>query len=91
MTVTRLLLESKLIACANIIPKVTSLFYWEGDIEVTQEVKLFFKTRTDKFDEIEKTIQTNCSYDVPEIIMIPIQKGHQPYLKFITEALQPTS
>lgn len=61
---------------------------WEGELEKAQEVKVFFKTKTEKFPKIQEIIAKNCSYDVPEILQIPIVKGHKPYLDFIENSLQ---
>ncbi len=91
LSIASLLLEEKLIACANIVPKVTSIYLWEGEVEKAQEVKVFFKTRTDKFPKIQEVIIQHCSYDVPEILQIPIVKAHKPYLDFIDSSLQTTT
>lgn len=82
------LLEKKLIACANITPKVISLFHWEGKLERADECKVFMKSKEENFSAVEKYIQKNSSYDVPEILLLSIKKGHGPYLAFIDEALK---
>lgn len=80
---SRGLVESKLAFCVNAIPSVTSTYYWEGKLCIDPEILLIAKTRTEKFDALEKWVRENHSYDVPEVIALPIVKGSQPYLKSI--------
>lgn len=80
---SRGLVEAKLAFCVNAVPSVTSTYYWDGKLCVDPETLLIAKTRTEKFDALEKWVRENHSYDVPEIIAIPIVKGSQPYLKSI--------
>jgi len=77
------LLKAKLIACANIIKDVKSLFWWEGKIDNAQEVLLVLKTRRALFAKVAKTVKIVHSYNVPEIIALPIISGYNPYLKWI--------
>jgi periplasmic divalent cation tolerance protein len=77
------LLKQKLIACANIIPKVNSLFWWEGKIDKSSETFLVIKTKSSLLNEVVKSIKRIHSYEVPEIIAIPIIGGNKDYLKWI--------
>lgn len=77
------ILEAKLAACISIQKSVTSLFVWEGKLEEESESLLFIKTKKRLFDELEKFIIKNHPYDIPEIIALPIIKGHTPYLRWI--------
>lgn len=83
-----LLLEKKLIACANIIPHITSIYAWKGAIETAQEVKVLLKTLDQHFLAIRTLIQENCSYDVPEISKIIIDEANPPYLEWLKEEIQ---
>lgn len=60
----RILLEKKLIACANMFP-IRSLYEWEGEMKDDQEIVLICKSAEDRFEDIKKTVQENHSYDVP--------------------------
>lgn len=77
------LLEQKLIACANLVP-VNSLYMWEGEVQDDREVLLIIKTRSEVFeDRLLAAIKAHHSYDVPEIIAMPIVLGSQQYLQWI--------
>lgn len=81
------LLQSKLIACANIVEGVNSVFWWQGKIDAAQEVLLVLKSRRDHFDEIIKTVKSIHSYETPEIIALPIVAGNPDYMKWIDESI----
>ena len=80
------LLEEKLIACANIIKDVQSFFWWEGKIDQAQEVMLVLKTKRSLFGKLVKSVKKMHSYNVPEIIALPIVTGYNPYLKWISSS-----
>ncbi|MFC1809204.1 divalent-cation tolerance protein CutA [Candidatus Omnitrophota bacterium] len=81
------LLNKKLIACANLIDHVESHFWWEGSIDNNTEVMAVLKTTSAKFPEIEHTVNELHSYDVPEIIAIPITHGSEAYLQWISDSV----
>lgn len=82
-SISKELLEQKLIACANIIPKIQSLYIWEGKLQEESEVKVILKTNPDHFSKIEELILEKCSYEVPEITMMLSNKAHFPYSEWI--------
>ncbi len=86
-TISRKLLDLKLIACANIIPGIQSLFRWEGKVDRAQEVLLVIKTKRAAFREIINRVKSLHSYEVPEIIALPIVDGNQDYLNWINESV----
>ena len=81
--IARGLLDEKLIACANMIGNIQSLFLWQGKIEEAGEVLLVLKTRRDLFDQVALKVKSLHSYDTPEIIAIPVLKGNADYLNWI--------
>ena len=81
------LLEEKLIACANILEGVKSFFWWEGKIDSSTEALLILKSKEDLFKKILKTVKSLHSYEVPEVIALPIIEGNPDYLRWIDESL----
>ena len=77
------LVEKKLIACANIIKDVRSIFRWKGKIDKADEALLILKSKKRCFTEIVKVVKKYHSYDVPEIIALPIIDGNRDYLNWI--------
>jgi periplasmic divalent cation tolerance protein len=80
------LVEDKLIACANIVEGVRSVFWWENKIDRAEETLLILKSKRGCFKKIVKTVTALHSYEVPEIIALPIVDGSKNYLKWISES-----
>jgi len=81
------LISDKLAACVSIMP-IRSLYTWNDQIHDEAEWQLIIKTDLSQFAQIEAKIQSIHSYDVPEMIALPIVQGSQPYLQWITEQCQ---
>lgn len=81
------LLGAKLIACANIIDGVQSLFWWQGKIDSSTEVMLVLKTKNDLFKEVSAKVKSLHSYQTPEIIALPIISGNENYLSWIDSSV----
>lgn len=79
------LVQEKLAACTNIIPKMTSIYSWNNQIVKDEELLLVIKTKKELFDDVKNKILSLHSYDVPEIISIDIKEGSKPYLDWINE------
>jgi len=77
------LVKNKLAPCVNIIDKVESVFFWDGKVNRAKEVLLIAKSRKDKFKKIVKFVKAIHSYQVPEIICLPITSGFASYLEWI--------
>ena len=86
---SRGLVEERLAFCVNALPAVKSTYYWEGKLCEDEEILLIIKTRSSKFAALETWVRKNHSYDVPEVIALPIVKGSQPYLKSIDDWVTP--
>ena len=80
------LVEDKLIACANIVKGVKSIFWWEGTADRADEVLLILKSRKSCFARIVKAVKLLHSYKVPEVIALPIVDGNKDYLDWIEES-----
>ncbi|MBE0431534.1 MAG: divalent-cation tolerance protein CutA [Dehalococcoidia bacterium] len=86
--ITRLLLTEKKAACVNILPGVDSLFWWQGEVDSARESLMVVKTRAALFPEIVELVKRAHSYEVPEIIALPIIAGSEDYLKWLDIACQ---
>ena len=83
----RILVEKHLAACVNIVPKIQSIYEWQGKIVEDSEILLLIKTQDTHYATIEKTLSEHHSYDVPELIALPIEQGFPPYLAWMDEVL----
>ena len=86
--IAHFLLEKKLIACANIIGPVSSHFHWSGKVETAKEYLIFLKSKRELFEEICKAVKAMHSYEVPEIIALPIIEGANEYLDWMRSCLR---
>ncbi|MEO1428959.1 MAG: divalent-cation tolerance protein CutA [Cyanobacteria bacterium J06633_8] len=82
--IAKVLVENNLAACVSFSP-INSIYTWQGEVCKDQECQLFIKTDLTRFPTLEAKILELHSYEVPEIIAIPILKGHQPYLQWIAQ------
>lgn len=79
------LVEEKLIACANIISQVESIFYWQDKVCNEKEALMIIKTQKKLIDKIIKRVKSLHSYTVPEVIALPIIEGSKDYIKWVKE------
>jgi periplasmic divalent cation tolerance protein len=86
--ISKVLLEQRKAACINIVPKVSSLFWWQGNIDSAQESLLVVKTKASLLDEIIQLVKEIHSNDIPEIIALPIVGGNQDYLEWVGKELE---
>ena len=81
-------LSKKLAVCVNILEGVESHYWWRGKREQAKECVLLIKTTRDEASGVTKTIKANHSYEVPEVIFLPIVKGESNYLKWIQKSVR---
>jgi periplasmic divalent cation tolerance protein len=79
-------LQARLIACANLISKIESHYWWRGKIESGAEVLLVLKTRKSKLAALEKLILARHPYDTPEFLVLPLSAGGEKYLDWLVAA-----
>jgi periplasmic divalent cation tolerance protein len=85
----RTTLSEHLVACANILPKIESHYWWQGKLEQNNEVLVIFKTTRKLLPQLADCIRANHPYDTPEIIALPIQASTSQYLAWIDDSTQP--
>jgi periplasmic divalent cation tolerance protein len=85
--IARHLLERRLIACANLVPQVRSLYTWEGKVADERECLMVLKSSRTVFPELQAEIERLHSYSVPEIIALPIIEGSPNYLNWIADSI----
>ena len=83
--IARTMVEERLAACGNIIPQLRSIYRWQDEIHDEPEVLLVLKTSSALFESLRSRVLELHSYDVPEIIALPVEAGHEPYLDWIVE------
>jgi len=81
--IARLLVESKLAACVNILPNVMSIYSWDGKVESADEHLLVIKSSAQSYQDIETAIRSHHSYELPEIIAVPVKLGLPEYINWI--------
>ncbi len=82
------LLEQKRAACINIIPVVSTLYRWQGKIECGTESLMIVKTKNSLLRDIIALVKANHSYQVPEVIAMPINGGNPEYLAWLEDELE---
>ncbi len=87
--IARALIEGELAACVQIVGPITSIYRWQGRIETAEEWQCQAKSRRDLYDAIEQCILRHHSYDVPEVLALPIIEGSEAYLAWLDESVKP--
>lgn len=86
--IARALVEGKLAACVNVLrAPVESIYRWKGKVETAREFLLVIKTTRKRFAALEAKVRRMHSYDVPEIIALPIEQGSRAYLAWVEGSL----
>jgi periplasmic divalent cation tolerance protein len=87
--IAKILLDKKLIACANIIPGMISIYSWNGNVEEINVVVAIFKTSADLFKQCQREIECLHPYSTPCILQIQIAEGNEQYLNWLTQEIKP--
>lgn len=83
-----LLLDRRKAACINIVPRVDSSFWWQGKLDSAQESLLIIKTKAPQLSEVIKLVKEAHSYQVPEVIALPVIGGNDDYLKWLDDEVR---
>lgn len=89
--IARALVERGLAACVNVVPGVVSIYRWKGAVEREEERLLLIKTRREAFAALREALVGLHPYEVPEVLALPIEDGHAPYLAWLDENSRPSS
>lgn len=84
----RAMVEQRLAACANVVPGMVSVFWWEGAVQRSEEALLILKTTAPRLRELEARLIELHPYEVPEVLAIGVQGGHEPYLAWVREEVR---
>jgi periplasmic divalent cation tolerance protein len=76
-------LQTRLIACANLVPNIASYYWWQGKIESGAEILLVLKTQKPRLAALEKLILAKHPYDAPEFLVLPLNAGNKKYLDWL--------
>lgn len=86
--IARELVERKLAACVNVAGPISSTYWWQGKVEISDEWLLIIKTSAEQFASVSRMIKELHSYEVPECVAIEITEGSAEYLEWMTQSLQ---
>jgi periplasmic divalent cation tolerance protein len=87
--IARALVEDRLAACVNQLPGVRSTYRWQGEVEQSNEELLIIKTRRDLLTSVHRRVRELHSYDLPELIALPVVDGSGEYLQWLDDQLMP--
>jgi periplasmic divalent cation tolerance protein len=80
-------LGARLIACANLVPRIESHYWWQGKIEHAAEVLLLMKTTASRLADLEALIVAQHPYDTPEFLVLPVNRGNKRYLDWLEQSM----
>lgn len=86
--IAKALVERQLAACVNAVPGIRSTYRWEGKVVTDDEHLLVIKTTTARYPELEAAIHELSSYDVPEVVAVPIERGSEAYLGWLAASVE---
>ena len=85
--IARALVERRLAACVNVVPGVVSVYRWKGEVRRDEERLLVIKTRAERLEALGQALVELHPYEVPELVALPVEAGHPPYLDWLDESV----
>ncbi|HJY85103.1 MAG TPA: divalent-cation tolerance protein CutA [Candidatus Binatia bacterium] len=85
--IARALVEEQLVACVNILSPIRSIYRWQGQVADDREWLLLIKTRAERFAAVESRVKALHSYQIPEVIALPVVAGAEGYLRWLQESV----
>lgn len=80
------LVEDRVAACVNIVPSLRSVYRWKEGVQQEEEALLIVKTTRDRFDALKKAVLARHPNELPEVIAVPVDRGHAPYIDWVVES-----
>jgi periplasmic divalent cation tolerance protein len=87
LTIAAAVVDQGYAACVNILPAIKSYYYYKGGTHLDEEVMLMIKTSRDRFDEVSRVITELHTYEIPEILMLPVEKCSDGFLEWLEESV----
>jgi periplasmic divalent cation tolerance protein len=89
--IARALVERRLAACVNVVPKVVSVYRWKGEVSRDEELMLVIKTRRERLEALREALVGMHPYEVPELVALPIEGGLEAYLAWVDDSVSGSS
>ncbi|XP_019312323.1 protein CutA isoform X2 [Panthera pardus] len=86
--IARAVVEKRLAACVNLIPQITSIYEWKGELEEDNEVLMMIKTRSSLVPALTDYVRSVHPYEVAEVIALPVEQGNSPYLHWVRQVTE---
>lgn len=86
-SLARGILRNKLAACVNLVPGIRSFYWWKGKVDSGREVLLLIKTERSRLQRLHRWVRANHSYEVPEFLALPLDRGDPTYLEWLRSSL----
>ena len=80
------LIEERVAACVNVVPSLRSVYRLKGEVHHDEEAMLLVKTTRDRFEALKQAVLKHHPYELPEVIAVPVDRGHTPYLEWVIES-----
>jgi len=80
------LVDERVAACVNVVPSLSSVYRYKGEVHHENEAMLLVKTTKDRFEALKQAVLKHHPYELPEVIAVAVDRGHTPYLEWVIES-----